>query len=51
MFGITGTLLYILIFAGQVLQVTISTLRVIFMNKNRKSLVLFLTFLNTGCTL
>jgi len=48
MFGITGTPLYILIFAGQVLQVTISTLRVIFMNKNRKSLVLFLTFFEYG---
>jgi uncharacterized protein YebE (UPF0316 family) len=48
MFGLKGIPLYILIFLGQVLQVMISTLRVIFMNKDRKALVLFLTFFEYG---
>ena len=48
MIEITGVTLYILIFIGQVIQVMVSTLRVIFMSKGQKRIAISLTFIAYG---
>lgn len=42
--NISGILLYVLIFLGQVAQVTVSTIRLIFMNKGNRKMVMALCF-------
>ena len=42
--NVSGILLYVLIFLGQVAQVTVSTVRLIFMNKGNRKMVMALCF-------
>lgn len=48
MFGITGPLLYVLVFCGKMIEVTFSTLRITFSGKGKKFIAAFFGIFENG---